>query len=120
MFRGSGELGAPFSAYYLFSVGCDGAYRLFRFQDGQPVGLIGRMASAAIQRGPNVSNMLGVGASGNTITLYANGAALATYTDKAANFPKRGRFAVYAASADAPGLVVQFDDLRVWPAAASQ
>jgi hypothetical protein len=101
---------------YLFEVTCDGYYRLWKWDgkastNGLATTLVGWAQSAAIQKGANQSNRLGVMAKGNTFTLYMNGVQLASASDSSFG---AGFFGVFVRSAETPDYTVDFDAMKYW------
>ncbi len=101
-------------AGYFFGVTCDGRYNLHArdFNDGSDNALIQLTASSAILAGSNQVNRLGVMASGNKITLYANGVSLQEINDGAYNVD--GDFGALVAANDTPGFTVKMDEITLW------
>jgi len=114
IFRGS-ERGAPTVRGYLAFLTCDGLYRLRRLDAASPTytatDLIPSTQSTAIHSGPNQTNVLGVQAVGNTLTLYANGYRLAEYTDSTF---RSGRFGLLVRSGTDASYTFRVDELRYW------
>jgi hypothetical protein len=114
IFRGS-ERGAPTVRGYLALLTCDGLYRLRRLDAATPTytasDLIPSTQSTAIRSGPNQTNVLGIQAVGNTLTLYANGYRLAEYTDTTF---RSGRFGLLVRSGSAAPYTFRLEELRYW------
>jgi hypothetical protein len=95
--------------YYDFYVGQDGTYGL-EVVDASRVTSLRQSTSAAIKRGLNRENLMGIVAQGSTIMLYVNHQLLGTLTDRTYN---HGQIGVYAVVYSHPTEVV-FSNARVW------
>jgi hypothetical protein len=95
--------------YYDFYVGQDGTYGL-EVVNGSHTSSLRQATSAAIKRGLNRENLMGIVAQGTTIMLYVNHQLLSTLTDRTYN---HGQIGVYAVVYSHPTEVV-FSNARVW------
>lgn len=95
--------------YYDYYVGQDGTYGLEVVNVSRTSTLI-QGTSAAINRGLNQENLVGVVARGNTLMLYVNRYYLGTVTDPTLD---HGQIGVYSVVYTHPTEVV-FSNLRVW------
>jgi hypothetical protein len=115
------EMGIVFrrgeSGFYYFKISSDGYYALSRFRSGQWEPLIKWTASSAVKTGAQARNLLGVLASGASLTLMVNDVVLATISDSAFT---TGAFALAAGTYDKGGVEVAFDDLNIWELGRSQ
>ena len=99
---------------YFYGVTCDGRFFLDArdFVADSSNELIDATANSAIQTGPNAVNRLGVMASRDRISLYANGALLSEINDT--TFPDEGYFGAFVAANATPGFTVRMDEIAVW------
>jgi hypothetical protein len=104
--------GANLNSGYALEVACDGSYRLRKFSEGSVATLRDWTPAAAIVKGPDATNRLGLLAHGDQITPFANGVALGPpVADSAFAY---GTFGLYAMARETPGVVVNFDDFALW------
>jgi hypothetical protein len=96
--------------FYWFQISSDGYYSVDLMQAGEWVSLLGWETSTAIQQGVGVVNHLRVDCNGSQFDFTVNGTHLATVTD--ANFAS-GSIGVAAGAFGEPGVVIQFDNLKV-------
>lgn len=97
--------------FYMFGVSCDAQYRLLRYVGGVFETVIPWTPSAAITKF-EATNVLGVRAVGDQISMYVNEQFLQTVTDSTFS---GGRFGIYAATRLTPTLTGVFDDLIAYP-----
>ena len=101
---------------YLFGFSCDGKYYL-KVWDGKvaPKGkmttLVSSVANAAIVKGSNQTNRMGIMAVGNRLRLYANGSFLVEYKDS--TYPA-GHFGVFVNPDNTEKLTIDVDEIAVW------
>lgn len=98
---------------YLFTVSCDGNYRL-KIWDGsvpQSIYLTPWTASGAIKAGPNQVNVIGLRGDGGKLSMYANGNLLQEIQDPTL---EDGLFGVFVGSAVTPDLQVKVDSIDAW------
>jgi hypothetical protein len=98
---------------YLFSVTCDGRYRL-SIWDGvanQTTYLTPWTQSSAINAGPGQTNVLGFMGDGSKLSLYANGQLLQEVTDGTFD---TGLFGLFIGSAQTPDLKADVDQISMW------
>ena len=113
VFRGTGTQEEGFDQFYAFVLRCDGTWKVYRYLNGESFPTAGvDTPSDAINKGPHVTNQLGIRVAGDEFRLYVNGIYLKTEGDPA--IPEEGRFGVYGASFDADQAVFVFDDFSVW------
>jgi hypothetical protein len=101
-------------AGYFFEVTCDGKYSLHArdFTAGTATTLVQSVASSAIQPGSNQVNRLGVMASGDKISLYANGILLQEITDS--TFNVEGSFGALVAANETAEFTVKLTEISLW------
>jgi len=98
-------------AGYLFGLSCDGEYRL-RYWDGiEFTELVIWTASDHIYTGPNQTNLLGVKAVGNRISLYVNGHLLHEVIDDTL---LEGKFGSFIKAESTPGFQVRISKVVYW------
>ncbi len=102
------------NAGYFYGVTCDGRYSLHarNFEDGSGKTLIDLTENAAIQKGANQTNRLGVMVKGDKIGVYANGILLQEVTDS--TFPNQGYLGAFVSANDTPGFTVKLDEISLW------
>ncbi len=101
---------------YLFSVSCDGQYRLWEWNGklgdkGVATTLINWTASSSINAGANKTNRLGVWANGKTIRLYVNGVFLEETSDSTF---ENGAFGVFVDAGPTDKYTVEVDEISYW------
>lgn len=96
---------------YFYGVSCDGQYSLRILESSGFSDLIKWTKSNDIHAGANQTNLLGVMAKDNIITLYANGHSLASITDS--TFTK-GVFGYFIASINTPNFTVLSNAISYW------
>ncbi len=99
------------SAGYLFVFTCDGQYSLRRWDGKRSIYLEDWTVSDFILKGPNQTNRLGLDATDNHLSLYANGNLLAEVTD--ANY-RKGGFGVLVGAVETAGFKVQVSQVQYW------
>lgn len=97
---------------YIFSVSCDGEYRLSSWDGKDWEDIIEWDDHNAILAGPGQINRLGVMVEDKKISLYVNSYFLEAINDD--TFPKSGRFGLMIASANTNDFVIAFDDMVYW------
>ncbi|MBI4770470.1 MAG: hypothetical protein HY784_08700 [Chloroflexi bacterium] len=97
---------------YFFLLSCDGRYQLLERLGGEVRPLIDWTARPEINIGADASNLLGVRAEGERMTLFVNDQVLAD-PPASTDFPG-GSFGLYAGAAVTQNVLVAFDDLRIW------
>ena len=100
------------SSGYIFTLTCDGRYRLWSWDGSDTVILVDWTSHSAINAGGNQINRLGVWVVGNTIKLYANGVELTTLTDN--QFIGEYRYGLAIGSGETEPFTVIFDNLMYW------
>lgn len=95
--------------FYSFDITSDGAFALFKLENGEWVTLVDWRESVYINPIGEV-NRLKVTCQGDQITLYANGYELTTVTDDAF---AQGDIGLFAGTFDVPQIEVVFDNLWV-------
>jgi len=100
-------------SFYWFQISSDGLFAVDRLDGDEWVSLANWQESAAIRQGLDVTNRLKVVCSGEQFTFYVNDTWLATVTDDAF---ATGSIGLAAGSFDEPGVVVHFDNVRVYRA----
>jgi len=99
------------SSYYWFQISGDGFYSVDLHLEDEWITLVGWESSAAIYTGLGVTNRIRVVCSGSQFSFYANGAHLLDLFDDTLD---RGNIGVAAGSFEESGVVVRFDDLKVY------
>jgi hypothetical protein len=101
-------------AGYFYGVTCDGKFFLEArdFSDDSSRTIVDTTANTAIQTGSNAVNRLGVMASGDRLSLYANGVLLGEVNDT--TFTDEGNFGAFIAANATPGFTVRMDEIAVW------
>ena len=98
-------------SYYWFQISGDGFYSVdFRLED-EWIPLVKWEASPAIYTGLGVTNRIGVVCSGGQFSFYVNDDHLVDVSDGTIG---RGSIGLAAGTFEESGVVVQFDDLRVY------
>ena len=98
-------------SYYWFQISGDGFYSVdFRLED-EWIPLVDWEASPAIYTGLGVTNRIGVVCSGGQFSFYTNDVHLVDVSDGTIG---RGSIGLAAGTFEESGVVVQFDDLRVY------
>jgi len=109
------EMGVVFrrvgNTFYYFKISSDGYYALSRYDNGQWESLIKWTPSAVLETGAQARNLMGVLASGASLTILANDTVLATVEDPTL---ASGTFALAAGTNTENGVEVAFDDLTIW------
>ncbi len=98
---------------YLFSVTCDGRYRLSIWDGGanQTTYLTPWTVSSAIKTGAGQINVLGFRGDENTLSLYVNGQLLQEVSDSTFD---TGLFGVFIGSAQTADLKAEVDQISMW------
>jgi hypothetical protein len=96
---------------YVFTISCDGRYRLYIWDGMRYQPIQEWKNSPHIKTGVNQTNRLGVYAIGNTLKLYANGQLLSEYVDDTFS---EGRFGVLVGAEQTSGFEVIFDEAAYW------
>jgi hypothetical protein len=97
--------------FYWFQISADGYYSVDMMQAGEWVGLVDWVESEVINQGIGATNHLKVVCDRNQFSLYVNGIYLTGVSD--ATFDS-GNIGLAAGTFDEPGVVVTFDNLRVY------
>ena len=97
---------------YLVGLTCDGRFFLDKWDGDNTKVLIAPGGNPAILVGAGQVNRLGVKASGDTYTLYANGVLLGTAQDD--QYLENGLIGYFVAAGAKEPFTVRFDDLSVW------
>lgn len=96
---------------YLFGITCDGRYSLRRWDGKTMFSPITWTESAAINKGENTQNSLGVMAKGANLTLYINGQKVSEISD---NSFLQGSFGIFVGGDNQDKLTVWVDQIRYW------
>ena len=96
--------------FYWFQISSDGYYAVDLMQAGEWVTLVSWETSTAIHQGLDVVNHMVVECDGSQFDLSVNGTHLATVSD--ANFGS-GSIGLAAGTFGEPGVVIEFDNLKV-------
>jgi len=97
---------------YLVGLNCDGRFFLDKWDGEKTTALIAPGGNPAILVGAGQVNRLGVKASEDTYTLYANGVLLGTAKDD--QYLGDGLIGFFVAAGAKEPFTVKFDDLSVW------
>jgi hypothetical protein len=98
-------------SYYWFQISADGFYSVdFKLED-EWIPLVGWEASTAINTGLGITNRIRVECSGGQFSFYTNDVHLVDVSDGTIG---SGSIGLGAGTFEEPGVVVQFDDLRVY------
>lgn len=104
--------GANFDQAYALEFSCEGSFRLRRFiSNTAPDTLIEWTASPEIQKGPSVTNRMGLLARGSKLYVFANGKLIGQTEDVAYT---SGTYGLYASAVGSSALTVSFDDFAAW------
>lgn len=96
---------------YLFGFTCDGRYAI-RIWNGQGFSMLTEwQASEHILKGPDQTNIIGVKAEGDQLSLYANGKLVAQVTDSTYS---SGSFGVFIGAFLTPGFSVEIPEIAYW------
>jgi Ig-like domain from next to BRCA1 gene len=96
---------------YIFSLSCDGKYRIYRMDNGNYHGIQNWTFSPAIKSGSNQINVLGVYAEGTRFQLYINGIQITEIEDSTYS---NGLFGLVIRSEATNNLQVFVDDVAAW------
>jgi hypothetical protein len=99
------------SVGYLFGFSCDGRYSFSKWDGDKYTIYIDWTENSAIQKGPKVTNRLGVEAQGDHFTLYANGVKIDDLDDSSYD---KGNFGVIIGAAETANFVVEADEIDYW------
>jgi hypothetical protein len=112
IFRGSAS-GDP-SHGYVVSFSCDGNYRVFRIDSGDPyfaTEIFSWTSSPNIHTGPNQLNILSIRGDVDDFAIFANGQQIATFFDDWYSF---GRYGVFVNSGNTAAYTYRTQQIRVW------
>lgn len=98
-------------SYYWFQISADGYYSVDLKWQGEWNALVGWEESAAIYTGLGITNRIKVVCSGGQFNFYVNDVHLVDVYDGTIG---RGSIGLAAGAFDEPGVVVRFDDVRVY------
>jgi hypothetical protein len=96
---------------YIFSLSCDGRYRIYRMDDGNYNGIQNWTISPAILSGANQTNILGISAKGADFQLYVNGILITQINDSTYS---GGLYGLMVRSESTNDLQVYVDDVAGW------
>lgn len=96
---------------YHYAISCDGHFALRLWNGSQYVSLVEWTASDRINAGSNQVNRIGLMASGNKFSMYANGSLIGEYQD---DTHSEGRFGVFIGSAVTPNFKALVDEIAYW------
>jgi len=96
---------------YLFGISCDGRYSLRRWDGKNFIKLIDWTKSDVLNSGSQQGNRIGVMASGERFSLYANGVLLKEFSD---DTHASGRFGVFIGSANTSNFKVEVEEVSQW------
>ncbi|MCJ7625242.1 MAG: hypothetical protein MUO76_17230 [Anaerolineaceae bacterium] len=106
---------------YLFTVSCDGRYRLTKWdgkegENGAGIRLITWRSSAYINAGPNQTNRIGVMTKGNRFYLFANGYYLNRdfILEDSDNPYPGGHFGIFVTSRETANFTIYVDEMSYW------
>ncbi|HSQ27168.1 MAG TPA: hypothetical protein VLM80_08580 [Anaerolineales bacterium] len=96
---------------YLFGFTCDGRYAI-RIWDGQGFVMLTEWKSSEhILKGADQTNLIGVKATGDQFSLYANGKLVAEVTDSTYT---SGSFGLFVGSFLTPGFTIEISEISYW------
>lgn len=98
-------------SYYWFQISADGFYSVDLRLKEEWISLEGWVASDAIETGLGVTNHIRIDCSGGQFSFYNNNVHLVDVFDQTLD---RGSIGLAAGTFEEPGIIVQFDDLRVY------
>jgi hypothetical protein len=98
-------------SFYWFQISSDGYFSVDLREAEDWVSLIGWQASEAIRQGLDATNHLRLVCRGNEFTFYVNDEPLTTLVDEAY---AAGNIGLAAGAFDEPGVVIHFDNLKVY------
>lgn len=96
---------------YFYGFSCDGKYIFKKWDGSKFTVLMNWTANAAILKGADQANRLGLMAKGNVFSFYANGVKIGDATDD--TFEK-GAFGLWVAAYRTPGFTVHVDEVDYW------
>jgi len=96
---------------YIFSISCDGMYRVYRMDEGEFNSIQNWTSNEKINAGPNKTNRLGVKLLGSKLQLLANGSIISEFYDE--TFPS-GLFGLMIRSDGTSGFQVFVDEIAYW------
>lgn len=96
---------------YLFGFTCDGQYSLRKWDGKRYTYLVDWTASSLIHKGAGKTNRLGFMASGDQISLYANGELLTELNDRSYD---NGAFGLFISSANTEEFKVMVTEVAYW------
>jgi hypothetical protein len=97
---------------FLFALTCGGQFRLWIWDGGAATVLVDWTAHAAINKGPNQTNVVGVRAEGQNIKLYANGTQLAEVNN--GTYLGSHYFGVMVGAGATPNFTASFEEIAYW------
>lgn len=98
-------------SFYWFQISSDGYFSVDLREGGDWISLVGWEASPAIEQGLNATNRLRLASRDNEFTFYVNDSPVTTLVDGAY---AAGNIGLAAGTFDEPGVVVHFDNLKVY------
>lgn len=96
---------------YLFGFTCDGMYSLRVFDGINFTALVQWTLNESIHAGPQQTNILGIAATGQQLTLSANGQPLLEIQDDRFS---SGYFGLFVSAYNTPGFQVSYSDFAYW------
>ena len=96
---------------YLFGFTCDGQYSLRKWDGKRYTYLVDWTASSLIQKGQGKTNRLGFMASGDQISLFANGEPLTEISDRSYD---NGAFGLFISSTNTQDFTVMVTEVAYW------
>ncbi|MDH3944407.1 MAG: hypothetical protein OEV06_09980, partial [Anaerolineae bacterium] len=97
---------------FLYTISCDGRYRLAVWDGSETRIIVDWTSSSHINSGANAVNRLGVLVEGKQTTLYVNGKMLTSVTDD--QYVGSNRYGLLVGAAEHEPFTVYFDDLSYW------
>ena len=98
-------------SFYWFQISSDGYFSVDLREADDWVSLVGWQASEAIEQGLNATNRLRLVCQGNEFAFYVNDSLLTMLVDDAY---AAGNIGLAAGAFDEPGVVIHFDNLKVY------
>jgi hypothetical protein len=103
--------GSNYNSGYVFSVACDGSYRIYRLHGGEYFEIRNWKTNPYILAGPNRTNKVGVMAQGNKMALYVNSTLIDQFED---NMFQQGSFGPIISSPENANFMYSIDEISFW------
>lgn len=103
--------GSNYNSGYVFSVACDGSYRIYRLDGGDYFEIRNWKTNPYILAGSNRTNKIGVMAQGNKMALYVNSTLIDQFED---NMFQQGSFGPIISSPENANFIYYIDEISFW------